>query len=451
MTLGRPAGRPLIVLAALGVAAAALVFSGGPASADVTCPTVSTADGEVSPTPSAGVDWQGCDLADAALSGADLANANLSQATLTSANLGNADLDGANLGQANLTDAVLTSADLGNAALGGSILAGVRSGGIGIFPFPVSLPDQWSLAAGYLLGPDADLEGASLFRAEISGANLTGANLLGADLSGAVLSMLGDANLTDANLTDARIEHGTLAGANLTDASLANADLLGATFHGANLTHASLVDADLADGTLSAATVTGADLATSNLTGANLSKADLNDVDLAGANLTRATLAGSSITGWQTSGAIWSDTTCPNGLNSSLYAEGCNSGRLYGFDGFLSPARKSTLPVASHEVTVTFRLTDVNGKPINSATAAGLAAARHVRVTLAGQSVKAVTVYCAWKTTAKDFGCVIKIPHGIKTGKARPYSVTVAENLGHGFKTAPPDHGAVNPEYVYFK
>jgi uncharacterized protein YjbI with pentapeptide repeats len=625
MTTGRPGGRPLIVLAALSVAAGVLAFSGGPASAAVTCPTVNPTTGEVSPTPSAAVDWQGCYLANAALSGADLANADLSQALLTGANLGNANLDGANLGlsdlqgatltgasldgtalsgsvlnlvisggisgtpaslpanwvladsylagpaaelanaslngadlagddllgadltdaslgdadlkgtdlyaatlattdlagadldgtdlyganlgKANLTSAVLTGADLGATAFDGAALAKVKSGAI--TGMPASLPDNWTLAAGYLAGPDADLSGASM-----DSADLVGADLAGADLSGASARNLGDANLTDANLTNAIIEYGSFSGANLTDANLTHADLYRTTFYGADLTHASLADANLTDGTLSVATLTGTNLAganltgvagwaltgtpsslpahwslrdycligpgallsgasltgadlaatdlagaslskaylaSSNLTGANLGKADLSGADLDGANLTRATLVGATITGAELSGITWSDTTCPNGANSNLYAAGCLSQRLYGFAGFISPARKSTLPVSSHQVTVTFRLTNAAGKPIASSTAAKLAAAREVRVTFTGQNIKAVIAYCAWKTAAEDFACVVKIPNGIKTGKARPYFITVAENLGPGFKTAPADGSTVNPEYIYFK
>jgi len=59
-------------------------------------------------------------------------------------------------------------------------------------------------------GARADLTGARLTGADLSGADLTGARLTGADLSGARLT---DARLTDADLTGAR-----LTGADLTRA-----------------------------------------------------------------------------------------------------------------------------------------------------------------------------------------------------------------------------------------
>ena len=414
MTWRRPIGRPFVVLAAISVAAGALVFSGGHASADVVinCPTVTGGTtGTVSPAPTPGVDWQGCDLAYADLGGADLANANLSQANLLGAQLTNANLTDANLANAELAVGIfngtnLTGADLAHADLGGAGFGG------------------------------ADLTHANLADANLSWATLAGVTVTGTDLTGATLAHVAGSALTGTpSSLPARwvLRYHMLIGpsADLPDASLTGADLVGIDLAGADLS--------------------GAHLASSNLTGANLSKADLIDADLDKANLTRATIAGSNLEGTQTSGVIWSHTTCGNGLNSNLYADGCNTGRLDGFDGFLSPARKSTLPVSSHEVTVTFRLTDTKGRPLNSATSAVLAKRRWVRATLTGRNIKAVSAYCAWRTAAREFSCVVKIPTGIKTGKAHPYWITAAETFGHGFKTSPPNHGTVNPEYVYFK
>jgi uncharacterized protein YjbI with pentapeptide repeats len=415
MTLRRPIGRPLIVLAALSVAAGALAFSGGPASADVTdvnCPTVTNGTtGTVSPAPTPGVDWQGCDLAYADLGGADLANANLSQANLLGAQLTNANLTNANLTSAELAVGIfsgtnLTDADLAHADLGGAGFAG------------------------------ADLTHASLAGANLSWATLAGATVTGTNLTGATLAHVSGSALTGTPSSLPAhwvLRYRMLIGpsADLPDASLTGANLVGIDLAGANLP--------------------GAHLASANLTGANLSKADLIDADLDKANLTRATIAGANLEGTQTSGIIWSDTTCGNGLNSSLYSNGCNTLQLWGFGGFRSPARKSSLPVSPHEVTVTFRLHFTNGKPVTTSAASWLVSHRLIRATLTGQNIKAVNAFCTWRTAAKEFSCVVKLPKGIKTGKAHPYWITVAENLGHGFRTAPPDRGMANPEYVYFK
>ena len=89
-------------------------------------------------------------------------------------------------------------------------------------------------------GERADLYGANLCRANLSGADLYGANLSGANLSGA--------NLCRANLS----------GADLSETDLCRADLSGADLSGANLS--------------------GANLCRANLSGANLRRADITDI-----------------------------------------------------------------------------------------------------------------------------------------------------------------------------
>jgi YVTN family beta-propeller protein len=90
----------------------------------------------------------------------------------------------------------------------------------------------------------------------------------------------------------------TLGGCNLSGANLTNAQLAGANLKGANLKGAILV---------------GANLAGANLTGANLTGADLSN-----ANLTGAILKGANL-----KGVIWSNTTCPDGTNSTADGGTC--------------------------------------------------------------------------------------------------------------------------------
>jgi hypothetical protein len=110
--------------------------------------------------------------------------------------------------------------------------------------------------------------------ATFAGCNLHGLNLSGANLSGV--------NLSGANVS----------GANLTGANLSGANLTGVNFNGANAT------GTIFDG----ATLTGA-----NLNGANLTNVNFTNINLKGANLNKATLTG----------VTWSNTTCPDGTNSS--------------------------------------------------------------------------------------------------------------------------------------
>jgi uncharacterized protein YjbI with pentapeptide repeats len=139
----------------------------------VSCPTVNPVTGAVSPPPTQGVDWSGCDLSHAGLGSFDLTGANFSDAKLTDASfrlstLINANLSGANLSgtsfndviltNGNLANATVTSDDFSNAALAGTNLTGVdlsaatldgvTSGGIGVSHGPSAVPAGWRFTVG---------------------------------------------------------------------------------------------------------------------------------------------------------------------------------------------------------------------------------------------------------------------------------------------------------------
>lgn len=229
------------------------------------------------------------DLGEANLSGATLDKATLLYANMAAANLQGAYLQdahliGANLSGANLLNAIATGANFGgvnlsSANLTGARLTGVRSGGI--TGSPASMPAGWSLVLGYLIGPQANLTEANLNGANLTGVNFTGARLTGVS-SGAITgtpaalptnwslvagylvgpganlfeAALNDADLTASNLTNANMWGANLARANLTRANLNGADLGGADLSdvqssGIIGTPASLPDGwSLIDGTL---------------------------------------------------------------------------------------------------------------------------------------------------------------------------------------------------------
>jgi uncharacterized protein YjbI with pentapeptide repeats len=80
---------------------------------------------------------------------------------------------------------------------------------------------------------------ANLSGADLSEADLSGANLFGVDLS--------EANLSGANLFWADLSEANLSGANLFWANLFGANLFGANLFGANLSEANLSEADLSE------------------------------------------------------------------------------------------------------------------------------------------------------------------------------------------------------------
>jgi uncharacterized protein YjbI with pentapeptide repeats len=65
----------------------------------------------------------------------------------------------ANLAQANLSNTDLSNTDLQGTILTGANLSGVTSGSITGSP---TLPENWSVVLGYLVGPYADLSNANL-------------------------------------------------------------------------------------------------------------------------------------------------------------------------------------------------------------------------------------------------------------------------------------------------
>ena len=119
-----------------------------------------------------------------------------------------------------------------------------------------------------------------------------------------------------------------------------------------------------------------------------------------------------------------------------------------GFGGFTGPKPGSILS-KSAPVAVGFRLTAAAARPIAAGTAAALAKAHMVQATLRGPGITATTAVCGWNTKAKTFTCQIKVPRGVKTGTGVRYTITAAENFGHGFLVTPAGKSA-NPEVIHF-
>jgi uncharacterized protein YjbI with pentapeptide repeats len=241
---------------------------------------------------------------DVDLAGADLASANLAGIDFESATFVGADLASANLTGASV-DGDLASANLSGTDLARAYMAGVSSGGI--IGEPSTLPANWRLVDGYLIGPDA----------QVTQANLTGANLSGADMQ--MISLTGtnltDANMAGADLVDAGLGLTTLTGANLSGADLAklaswsitgtpaalplhwtlrNGFLFGpqAWFYGVDLSGQNLSGLDLSGAFLELSNITGANLSGANFAGANLAGARIAKTDLTGTVLAGALLYG---------------------------------------------------------------------------------------------------------------------------------------------------------------
>lgn len=200
----------------------------------------------------------------------------------------------------------------------------------------IGLHKEW-LHSGHKSGKRADLSGAVLDNAKLSGVDLSGALLRGTSLKNANLSGsklihadLNDANLCGADLSSSQLLLADFTGADLTAADLSNAcfpaereqgsikrgprfkdanlknavlarcfcyasDFTGANLEGVDFRRAQLEKANFSGTDLSALDLSGSDLTRSNLENCNLRDANVQNARLLEANIQRANLAGTDI------------------------------------------------------------------------------------------------------------------------------------------------------------
>ncbi|MBS1848179.1 MAG: pentapeptide repeat-containing protein [Actinobacteria bacterium] len=263
--------------------------------------------------------------AHADLAGADLAGADLVGTDPESADLTGADLAGADLSQAYLDFSNLAGANLDGTRLGTAAMYYVASGGV--VGTPGTLPANWTVVDGYLVGPqsnltDADLSNADLAALDLAGAWFTGATLTSADLANANLTgaefpgaIIGEANFSGATMvgvtsggvagtpaaipTGWTVDYGYLVGpqANLTRAELHGLNLAGIDFSSVDMCGADLSDADLSGAQLTDVNMTGCTTGALGQTGTNLSGANFTGANLTGANMETANVAGAMFAG----------------------------------------------------------------------------------------------------------------------------------------------------------
>lgn len=266
----------------------------------------------------ADADFTGALLTDALVQPTDIDGADFTGADLERATLGanqRVVLDGANLRDAlvggvrivsavgvDLTDAHVSSvrleypgASLENAVVEGTSFQWVDFGGVssgGVTGQPAVLPDGFVLVNGYFIGTDA---------------NLAGASFVGLDLSEAVVYQV---DATGADFTG--VTFGNLVGASV----LIDSTLDGADFSGSN------ADATVFDGSSAVGVdFSGARMRSTGWTGALVAGVDFTDTDLSNARFTDASMV------WN----IFSNTTCPSGVNSDDNGGNCD-GQFNGFE-----------------------------------------------------------------------------------------------------------------------
>jgi uncharacterized protein YjbI with pentapeptide repeats len=162
----------------------------------------------------------GANLDNADLQGAPLTYLYLTDISFVNANLSGAYLNGSDLSRSDLTGATLTGASLDLTYLADSTLTGVKSGSV--WGWGISLPTDWQLLDGWLIGPGANLDNAYLFGVNLSLRNLAGASFAGANLTGASFAFtnLTGAKFMGADLSQANLQMSTVEQADFTDALL---------------------------------------------------------------------------------------------------------------------------------------------------------------------------------------------------------------------------------------
>jgi uncharacterized protein YjbI with pentapeptide repeats len=463
-----------------------------------TCPTVSAA-GDVSPAPAPGVDWDGCNLANAVLTDANLAGANLAGATMTNDLMTRANLSNANLAGASMVNASgnpdLAGADLNGATLTDDLFNGANLAGA----------DLTNLSGFGLHLLDASLRGAILSTADVEYADLTLADLTGA-------TGLDTANVTGVTWTHTICPNGVSAD-NYTGGCLgtpnvtvptASPVVTGGTagtngWYTSNVTVSwNWVDSSpLTTGTAACpASSTSAGQGAAIQITATCTDSDGNTGTATFTAKIDWTPPTETVVGAK-NGAIYAlhsfplshcaDSDAVSGVAvhsiDSLYApvipgtstiglagvyrETCagatdNAGNVAGtvtvrytvtylFGGFITPKVGSTFSHTAKTITVRTFLSDEYGKGMPAAEQAARAKYHEIRATLAGPGIKPVTITCGWNATVKSLQCVLPVPRTVMTGHSHKYTITVYENLGGGWIKIPADSASENPGPFYFK
>jgi uncharacterized protein YjbI with pentapeptide repeats len=375
--------------------------------------------------------------------GAIVANADLAGVDLASAALSNADLTNTDLTGADLDQAQLPGSTLAGTQLSGANLDGVESGDIS--GTPASLPANWQLRSGFLLGPEVNLINVSLVGDNLSGLDLAGAYTYYANLT--------DADVDDTNLTGATLNTGT----NLTGATFAGSDLTGVTWDEVTCPNGTNSDQYI-DGCFSALdktrpveTVTGVRNGHVYAVG-QVPEPGCVESDKYSPIENSGTL---TVTGNGSHGLGVFTVTCSGATdlagNVALPVHATYK-VAYGFGGFVSPQPGATVARSSRVIYVAFGLEGANGRSISRTDGATLGRARDVRVTLRGPGIKPETVVCAWPDRGRYFRCALPIPSGVRTRHSDRYTITAYENPGAavGFVAAPGEPTAVDPETIGF-
>lgn len=407
------------------------------ATTAVTCPTVTSGTGVVTPAPSPGVDWSGCGLVSANLADADLAGADLAGANLANAELAFADFTNATLTRANLTNADVSAVIMSGTDFTGANLKRIRSyeGGSGT---PAAVPVHWKAVDGFLFGPTTGIfetgipAGADLGRADLDHASIQEVDMPGVNLDGANLSY---ADFWDDTWTEAKV-----AGATWLHTVCADGTNSDQYVHGCF---------SPLDTTPPSVTLTGVTAGHKYVRGGFTARCRTTD------NGTVAQSAALHVFALQIEGVWYYDDTCTGAKDLAGNRQRKNAEvkfiAVYGMNGFLAPAKGTTIARSQHTINVRFRLANANGSSAPAADQAIFAGPFFLAMLRGPGISKAVVGNCRWKSKGRYISCLVPIPGGIRTGARWKYTIAAEEVVGTGNQVVPGVRGAVDPEIIHFR
>lgn len=436
--------------------------SAGLAGADLSGATLTGIEsGSVTGTPTLPTHWV---LYNGYLAGP---SANLSGAGLDGLSLANGDLAGANLSQATLKNASLPSANLTNVTLASADLTGANLS-------------------------QADLSGASLTSASLTGTNLDGATVTGTDFTGVTWSDTTCPDGSNSNAHDSgcfsALDNAPPTSTPSLETGSGESPVNGwfnepvtvswgwhddGTINPAKCTRFSTTTtngpvtltascADIAGFTATASMSLKVDATTPVVKVTGVRKGQhyvIGKVPAPGCSTAEtisgvATKAAVSVATGGSGGVGPFTATCAGAVSvaglpqSALVWAQYTIG--YGFGGFTRPRPSSSISRSSGRLSASFRLVTANGTAIGGHAAGNLAWAHNIRVVLRGPGIRPVTGYCQWNSRMRAFTCSMKLPAGVRTGRANKYVLTAQENVGTGLYAVPPVGHSHNPEIIYF-
>lgn len=141
-----------------------------------------------------------------------------------------------------------------------------------------------------------------------------GADARGANLTGCVL--MPQTNMSNIDFSGAHLSKSVIKEANFTRAILRDTNLAGAQLSGSDFSEAILSRTDFSGADLSGSRFWNANINGAKFNGADLSNANFWNAELIGNDFTGANLKGALLFGAKIAGTIWSNTICPDGINS---------------------------------------------------------------------------------------------------------------------------------------